>query len=147
MRQAAHSSLGRRLHSFRFGPASFRGVVLALLMVVRDQSSNTRAIAREVGGSIGAVQPELENLSKVGLILRKPVGSQFFIKLTETLPSLRQTRTLTTKTLGTSWRLGVLRSVLGPILKQIVAGLRMDRLYEGRKQRRTMSSLLGVAPD
>src|SRR5207302_3885784 len=55
-----------------------RGAVLALLYGRADQSFYTREIAREVDASVGAVQRELENLSKVELILRKSVGSQVF---------------------------------------------------------------------
>jgi hypothetical protein len=55
-----------------------RGAVLALLYGRADQSFYTREIAREVDACAGAVQRELENLSKVGLILRKSVGNQVF---------------------------------------------------------------------
>jgi DNA-binding MarR family transcriptional regulator len=52
-----------------------RGAVLALLYGRADQSFYTREIAREVGASVGAVQRELKNLSKVGLIVRKSAES------------------------------------------------------------------------
>ena len=47
-----------------------RGAILAVLYGKAGQSFYTRQIAREVDGSVGAVQRELENLSKVGLIVR-----------------------------------------------------------------------------
>jgi DNA-binding MarR family transcriptional regulator len=55
-----------------------RGALLALLYGRADQSFYTRQISREIDASVGAVQRELENLSKVGLIVRKSVGSQVF---------------------------------------------------------------------
>src|SRR5438445_12019783 len=45
-----------------------RGAILALLYGHADRSFYTRQIAREVNASVGAVQRELENLSKVLLI-------------------------------------------------------------------------------
>jgi len=59
-----------------------RGAILALLYGHADQSFYTRQIAREVNASVGGVQRELENLSKVGLIVRNSVGSQVFYQAT-----------------------------------------------------------------
>jgi uncharacterized protein len=56
-----------------------RGAILALLYGKADQSFYTRQIAREVDGSVVAVQREPENLAKVGLIVRSAVGSQDFL--------------------------------------------------------------------
>ena len=55
-----------------------RGAILALLYGDADQSFYARQIAREVDSNVGAVQRELENLSKVGLIVRSSVGSHVF---------------------------------------------------------------------
>jgi predicted transcriptional regulator len=55
-----------------------RGAILALLYGDADQSFCARQIAREVDSNVGAVQRELENLSKVGLIVRSSVGSHVF---------------------------------------------------------------------
>jgi len=95
-----------------------RGAVLALLYGRVDQSFYTREIAREVRGSAGAVQRELENLSKVGLILRKSVGSQVFYQANRDTPIFPEMRALINKTVGI---FGILRSELRPLSKQIVA--------------------------
>jgi hypothetical protein len=63
-----------------------RSAVLALLYGRTNQSFYTRQIAREVNASLGAVQRELENLSKVGLIVRNSVGSQVFYQANRELP-------------------------------------------------------------
>src|SRR5438445_12614948 len=55
-----------------------RGAILALLYGHTDQSFYTRQIAREVDASVGAVQRERENLSKVGLLVRQYLGSHAF---------------------------------------------------------------------
>src|SRR5437588_89998 len=70
-----------------------RGAVLALLYGRADQSFYTRQIAREVDASVGAVQRELENLSKVGLIVRKSLGSQVFYQANRDAPIFRDLRT------------------------------------------------------
>jgi uncharacterized protein len=95
-----------------------RGAVLALLYGRADQSFYTREIAREVDGSVGAVQRELENLSKVGLILRKSVGSQVFYQANRDTPIFPEMRALINKTIGI---VSVLRSALRPLSKQVVA--------------------------
>ena len=95
-----------------------RGAVLALLYGRPDQSFYTREIAREVDASVGAVQRELENLSKVGLIVRKSVGSQVFYQANREAPIFAELRALINKTIGI---FGILRSALHPLSKQIVA--------------------------
>ena len=109
-------STTRGLADLLFGRT--RGAVLALLYGRADQSFYTRAIAREVDASVGAVQRELENLSKVGLILRKSVGNQVFYQANRDTPIFPEMRALINKTIGI---FGVLRSALRPLSKQIVA--------------------------
>src|ERR1700757_3677519 len=95
-----------------------RGAILALLYGRADQAFYTREIAREVDASVGAVQRELENLSKVGLILRKLVGSQDFYQANRDTPIYPEMRALINKTVGI---FGILRSALRPLSKQIAA--------------------------
>jgi len=95
-----------------------RGAVLALLYGRADASFYTRHIAREIGASVGAVQRELEKLSKVGLIVRKSVGSQVFYQANREAPIFPEMSALINKTIGV---FGVLRSALHPLSKQIVA--------------------------
>src|SRR5436190_16153432 len=94
-----------------------RGAILALLYGHADQTFYTRQIAREVDASVGAVQRELENLSKVGLIVRKSVGSQVFYQANRETPIFSEMRALVNKTTGV---FSVLRSALHPLAKQIV---------------------------
>jgi predicted nucleotidyltransferase len=84
-----------------------RGAILALLYGRADQSFYTRQIAREVDASVGAVQRELENLSKVGLIVRTSLGSQVFYQM----------QSLVKKTIGI---FSVLRSALHPLATRIL---------------------------
>jgi len=93
-----------------------RGAVLALLYGRSDQSFYTRQIAREVNASVGAVQRELENLSKVGLIVRKSVGSQVFYQANRDAPIFREMQALVNKTIGI---FSIFRSALQPLSKRI----------------------------
>jgi len=93
-----------------------RGAILALLYGHADQSFYTRQIAREVDTSVGAVQRELENLSKVGLIVRSSVGSQIFYRANRDAPIFREMQALVNKTIGI---FSVLRSALDPLAKRI----------------------------
>ena len=94
-----------------------RGALLALLYGRADQSFYTRQIAREVDTSIGAVQRELENLSRVGLIVRKSVGSQVFYQANLNAPIFREMQALVNKTVGI---LSILQAALHPLSKRIV---------------------------
>ena len=94
-----------------------RGAILALLYGHADQSFYTRQIAREVNASVGAVQRELENLSKVGLIVRSSLGSQVFYQANRNAPIFREMQALVNKTIGI---FSVLRSALHPLAKRVL---------------------------
>jgi predicted nucleotidyltransferase len=94
-----------------------RGAIMALLFGHADQSFYTRQIAREVDASVGAVQRELENLSKVGLIVRNSVGSQVFYQANRAAPIFREMQGLVNKTVGI---FSVLRSALHPLAKHVL---------------------------
>jgi predicted nucleotidyltransferase len=87
-----------------------RGAILALLYGHADQSFYTRQITREVDASVGAVQRELENLSKVGLIVRSSQANR-------EAPIFREMQALVNKTIGI---FSVLRSALHPLAKRIL---------------------------
>ena len=108
---STHSGLGDLL----FGRT--RGAILALLYGRADQSFYTRQIAREVDASVGAVQRELENLSKVELIIRSSVGSQVFYQANRHAPIFREMQALVNKTIGI---FSVLRSALHPLGKRVI---------------------------
>src|SRR5438105_15545097 len=94
-----------------------RGAILALLYGHTDQSFYTRQIAREVDASAVAVQRKLENLSKVGLIVRKSVGSQVFHQANRNARIFREMQALVNKTTGV---FSVLRSALHSLAKRVL---------------------------
>ena len=71
----------------------------------------------KIDASVGAVQRELENLSKVGLIVRSSVGSQVFYQANRDAPIFREMQALVNKTIGV---FSVLRSALATLSKRIV---------------------------
>jgi predicted nucleotidyltransferase len=92
--------------------------VLALLYSRTDQSFYVRQIAREVDSSVGAVQRELENLSRIGLIVRTSSGNQVYYQANRQSPIFPEMRSLVSKTIGV---FHLLRSALDALSKQIVA--------------------------
>lgn len=93
-----------------------RGAILALLYGRANQTFYTRQIAREVDASVGAVQRELENLTKVGLVVRTSLGSQVFYQANRDAPVFSEMRALVNKTVGI---FSILRSALHPLSKRI----------------------------
>ncbi len=93
-----------------------RGAILALLYGRANQTFYTRQIAREVDASVGAVQRELENLTKVGLVVRTSLGSQVFYQANRDAPVFSEMQALVNKTVGI---FNILRSALHPLSKRI----------------------------
>ncbi len=77
-----------------------RSGILALLYGHPDQSFYLRQIARHIGASTGAVQRDITQLSKAGLINRIPLGSQVFYQANSDNPIFAEMRGLVTKTVG-----------------------------------------------
>ncbi len=108
------STSGENLADLLFGRT--RSSVLALLYGRADQSFYTRQIAREAGASVGAVQRELGNLTKAGLIVRSSLGNQVFYRANRDAPLFPEMRSLVNKTVGI---FEILRSALEPISMRI----------------------------
>ncbi len=89
---------------------------MALLYGRADQTFYTRQIAREVAASVGAVQRELKNLTKVGLVIRTALGSQVFYQANRDAPIFSEMHSLVNKTVGI---FSMLRSALHPLSTQV----------------------------
>ena len=92
------------------------GGILALLYGRSDECFYVRQIARTLGTSVGTVQRELENLSKVGLVSRSRVGSQVFYQANQNNPVFAELRAMVAKTIGI---FQVLRSALEPLAERL----------------------------
>jgi predicted nucleotidyltransferase len=93
-----------------------RGDILALLYSRPDESFYVRQLARQLSTSVGALQRELANLSRVGLISRSRLGSQVFYQANRDSPVFTEMRELLAKTVGI---FHALRAALEPLAKQI----------------------------
>jgi len=110
MRAKAHA-----LADVLFGKA--RGAILALLYGHPDQSFYYRQITRQLDGvSDGALQRELDTLSRLGLIDRSTVGRQVFYRVNRNHPVFPELRALVAKTVGA---IEVLRSALTSLANRI----------------------------
>jgi uncharacterized protein len=107
-----------------------RSAVLALLYGHADQSFYTRQIAREAGASVGAVQRELGNLSRVGLVVRNSVGNQVFYQANRGAPVFAEMRALVNKTVGV---FHALRSPLEALSKRIVVAFVYGSVARGEE--------------
>ena len=94
-----------------------RSGILALLYGRPDQSFYLRQIARHIGASTGAVQRDITQLSKAGLINRIPLGSQVFYQANSNSPIFAEMRGLVTKTVGVHDRLLFLLAPYGRKIK------------------------------
>ena len=102
------------LSNLLFG--QIRSGVLALLYGQADRSFYVRQIARHVDASVGAVQRELEQLARAGLIVRTTVGHQVFYQVNQQSPVFPEMRALVGKTVGV---FDVLRSALSRLSNRI----------------------------
>lgn len=93
-----------------------RRAVLAILYGRPDQSFYLRQIIRMIGAGQGAVQRELELLTRAGIIMRSRVGNQVFFKANPRCPIFNELRGIIIKTSGLA---DVLRSSLDPIASNI----------------------------
>jgi predicted nucleotidyltransferase len=102
------------LGDFIFGQT--RGRILSLLFGHASQSYYLRQIAREIGVSAGAVQRELESLSKFALVERTDSGHQVYFRANRAHPIFAELNALVSKTVGVFYQL---RSALTPLANRI----------------------------
>jgi len=93
-----------------------RASVLRLLYGQTDKSFYLRQVARHADTSAGAVQRELEQLVRSGLVQREAIGNQVFFRANLSSPLFSEIRSLVAKTVGI---VGVLRSALQPLADHI----------------------------
>jgi len=93
-----------------------RSAVLALLFSHADQSFYLREIARMVGTGHGAVQRELAQLLKAGLVTRTRRGREVFYQANRASPVFPELHGLIVKTVGVA---DVLREALAPLAERV----------------------------
>lgn len=93
-----------------------RQAVLALLYTHPDESYYMRQIVRAVGAGQGAVQRELVQLSRAGILVREPKGVQLFYRANRECPIFPELHGLIVKTAGVG---DVLRAALANLAERI----------------------------
>jgi len=92
--------------------------LLALLYGNPERSLYLRELVRLTGASPGAVQREVGELTKAGLLVRSRRGRQVFYQANRSMPVFAELRGLLEKTLGLP---DVLRGALAPLADRIEA--------------------------
>jgi len=90
--------------------------VLGLLLSHPDESFYLRQIVRESGGAQGAVQRELDTLTRAGLLRRQVHGRQVYFQIAADAPYLPELGALFEKTAGVA---AVVREALSPLGERI----------------------------
>ena len=105
-----------------------RRAVLALLYSHADESFYLRQIARIADVGMGAVQREVKNLSKAGIIRRTVRGRQVYYQANPECPIYAELKSLVIKTVGVG---DVLRTALIPIADRINVAFLFGSLVRG----------------
>lgn len=77
-----------------------RQKVLALFMLNPDKRFYVRETIRLLGGSPGAIQRELETLTKVGILISEKIGNQKYYGANKDCPVFDEVRSIAEKTFG-----------------------------------------------
>ncbi len=102
--------------------------LLALLFGHPDRSYFANEIVRHANSGIGAVQRELERLTRTGLLTMEPVGNQKHFRANPDSPIYAELRSIVTKTFGVT---DVLRDALEPLAKRIHAAFVYGSIAKG----------------
>jgi uncharacterized protein len=129
-----------------FTPASVlfgktRRRVLGWLLGHPDEAFYLRQIVRHTGSAQGAVQRELDTLTKAGLLLRRVQGRQVYFQANRESPVFPELRGLFLKTAGLA---DVLREALAPLSNEIELALIFGSAARGDLRRGSDIDLLVV---
>jgi predicted nucleotidyltransferase len=118
-----------------------RRAILALLYSHADESFYLRQIARTADVGMGAVQRELKNLSKTGIIRRTVRGRQVYFQANPECPIYDELKSLVIKTIGVG---DVLRTALIPIADRINVAFLFGSLVRGDEGSRSDVDIMVV---
>lgn len=119
--------------------------VLGLLLSHPDESFYLRQIVRESGAAQGAVQRELDTLTRAGLLHRRVHGRQVYFQVAADAPYLPELQALFEKTAGVA---AVIRDALAPLAGHIDAAFLFGSVARGalRKESDLDLFVLGSVP-
>jgi predicted nucleotidyltransferase len=105
-----------------------RCAVLALFFSRADEAFYLREVARHVAAGLGAVQRELQRLSKAGILRRDVRGRHVYYQANRACPIFPELQSLAVKTAGIG---DVLRGALATLANRIVAAFVYGSLAKG----------------
>jgi predicted nucleotidyltransferase len=118
-----------------------RRAVLGLLYGHSDQAFYLRQIARLTDVGLGAVQRELEELSRAGIIRRTQRGNQVYFEVNTQCSIFKELKNLITKTVGVGQ---VLKQALAPLSDQIDVAFVHGSVARGEETRTSDIDLLVI---
>jgi len=108
-----------------------RRAVLSLLYGHADEAFYLRQIVRASGGGVGAIQRELRQLVRSGIIRRTAQGSQVYFRANAECPVFSELKSLLMKTAGVA---DVLRTALAPLADRIEIAFLYGSVARGRER-------------
>jgi uncharacterized protein len=118
-----------------------RRAVLGLLYTHPDQSFYLRQIVRAAGGGMGAVQRELQELTRAGIVRRSVRDKQVYFQANSDCPVFAELKALVIKTIGVA---DVLRAALTPLADRIRLAMIYGSVAHGEPRRGSDVDLIVV---
>jgi predicted nucleotidyltransferase len=118
-----------------------RMAVLGLLYGHADERFYLREIVRAAGGGVGAVQRELRQLTRAGVLRRHVEGRHVYFQANAECPVFAELRGLVTKTAGT---VEILRTALAPLRHSVQVAFIFGSVARGEERRVSDVDLLVV---
>jgi len=113
-----------------------RRAVLGLLFGHPDEQFYLRQIVRFCGGGVGAIQRELKQLTKAGILHRTVRGNQVYFQASADCPIVEEMKGILAKTAGAAF---ILRAALAPMADRISVALIFGSV--ARSQQRAQSDV------
>lgn len=107
-----------------------RNAVLALLYSHVDERFYFRQIVRLIGTGLGALQRELKNLSKAGIISKSVQGNQIYYQANPDCPIFNEIKNLVMKTAGVR---DILKNALIPLAERIRVAFIFGSIAKGNE--------------
>ena len=118
-----------------------RRAILSLLYGHTDEEFYLRQIAKATGAGLGAVQREVSQLSKAGIIRRVMRGRHVYFQANKESPIFDELKSLVTKTVGIG---DVLRNALSPLVDRIHIAFVYGSLARGDERKGSDLDILVV---
>jgi predicted nucleotidyltransferase len=118
-----------------------RRVLLGLLYGHVDEAFYLRQLVRACGGGVGAVQRELQQLERAGIVSRTRRGNSVYFQANRQCPVFEELRAIVRKTAGV---VDILKSALASVADRIGVAILFGSLASGKEKSHSDADLLIV---